>query len=155
VVVVAVALIAWLAVSGGDDRPDRSARRATDGQASAGRTSSSPSSPSSSSPASPDVTPDGMRSFIDSYLSTVTSDPRSAWNRLTPAFQAQSGGFGQYQKFWRQFDRAEVLDARPDPKTLQISYTVAYRRTDGGKMTDDVTLQLTGADGGYKIAGES
>ena len=154
-VVVVVALIAWLALSGGGDQPDRSARRAAGGHTSAPQTSSSPSSPSTSPPASPGVTPEGMTSFIESYLSTVTSDPATAWDELTPAFQAQSGGFGQYQKFWRQFDGAALLDARPDPRTRQISYTVRYDRSDGKKMTDHVTLQLAGADGAYKIAGES
>ena len=49
------------------------------------------------------VTADGMENFIEDYLATVTSDPKAAWDQLTPQFQAESGGFGQYQKFWSGF----------------------------------------------------
>ena len=158
--IVLLAVIAWIAGSNGsDDTPSGGASRTP-------RTSSTaPSSPttsatsaasSSSSPSAPEsVTADGMENFIETYLATVTSDPKSAWAMLTPEFQAQSGGFGQYQKFWRQFQGADVLSAQADPASRQISYTVEYLHQDGSKSSDDVTLTLDGTDDDYLIAGES
>ncbi|MEP9361316.1 serine/threonine-protein kinase [Nocardioides sp. CN2-186] len=145
---VAVAVIAWLLVTSGDD-PSPSA-------GDKGSSSGKPSSGSSSPPASTgDVTADGMENFIEDYLATVTSDPQTAWTMLTPDFQAQSGNFGQYQKFWRQFQTADMTTSQADPATKQISYHVEYLHQDGQKTSDDVTLQLEGTDGNYLIAGES
>ena len=47
-----------------------------------------------------------MRSFITTYLSTVTSDQHASWAMLTTGFQKESGGFGKYQQFWRRFSSA-------------------------------------------------
>jgi hypothetical protein len=37
-----------------------------------------------------------MTGFVEDYLATVTSDPKTAWAMLTPSFQAASGNYGQY-----------------------------------------------------------
>jgi serine/threonine protein kinase len=146
--IVVLTVVAWIAGStGGDDEP-----RGTGGSRTP-PTSSAPSTPSSSAPA--DVTADGMENFVETYLGTVTSDPKSAWAMLTPGFQAASGNFGQYQKFWGQFQSADLLTAQADPESKQISYTVEYLHRDGSKTRDDVTLTLEGTDGDFRIAAES
>ena len=146
--IVVLTVLAWIAGStGGDDQPEGT------GGAGAPKTSSAPSTPTSSEPAA--VTADGMENFVETYLATVTSDPKAAWAMLTPDFQAQSGGFGQYQKFWRSFAGADVISAQGDPDSMQISYTVEYLHEDGSKSRDDVTLTLEGTDGDFLIAGES
>lgn len=108
--------------------------------------------PSASAPA---VTAEGMEAFVADYLATVTADPRTTWSRLTPAFQEDSGSFGQYQRFWRGFRSADLLAAQADPQSRRISYTVEYVHADGRSSTDDVTLTLEGSDGDFKIAAES
>ncbi|HEU5038433.1 MAG TPA: serine/threonine-protein kinase [Nocardioides sp.] len=148
--IVVLAVVAWIAGSTGGE-PDRGAT----GTPASPKPSTQPSSPTTSSSTPQDVTADGMENFIEDYLATVTSDPRSAWPMLTPQFQAESGGFGSYQKFWRQFQGADVLSARADPQSKQISYTVEYLHTDGTKTRDDVTLTLDGTDDHYLISGES
>ena len=143
-VVVALSFIAWQLGSGDGEADDPTTP------------SPSESAPASSAPPTTDeVTADGMENFIEDYLTTVTSDPKAAWGQLTPEFQAQSGGFGQYKKFWSDFKGADLLSAEADPQTLTISYRVEYLHQDGSKTTDDVTLQLQGTDGDFLIAGES
>jgi len=150
VVAVVVALIAWRL--GSDDAADDQPDSPTSSQSS----QSSQSSPEpSATPTADAVTADGMENFVGDYLTTVTSDPKAAWGQLTPEFQAQSGGFGQYKRFWSDFKSADVLSAEADPQTLTISYRVEYLHQDGSRTTDDVTLQLEGTDGDYLIAGES
>jgi hypothetical protein len=152
--VVVIALVGWLAFdagNGGDGDPGTAASPRGGG----GGPSSSSSS-SSSAPATPEpVTADGLENFVEDYLATVTSDPATAWDELTPAFQAASGSFGQYRKFWKGIRTADLVASDPDPERRRISYTVEYLHTDGGKTSDDVTLQLEGTDGDYLIAGES
>lgn len=149
-VVVAVALlaiVAWVAGSGGGDPSSGGTR--------SGGTSAPSSPETSASSAAPDVTADGMENFVEDYLSTVTSDPKTAWSRLTPEFQKDSGGYGQYKKFWGGFQSADLISDQADPDSGQISYTVEYLHQDGSKSRDDVTLTLEGTDGDFLISGES
>ncbi|GAA1794131.1 hypothetical protein GCM10009795_044680 [Nocardioides hankookensis] len=146
VVGVVVVVIAW--ILGSDDDPGSEADP---------QTTPSTSAPASSPPPSTEsaVTADGMENFIEDYLATVTTDPKSSWTMLTPDFQDASGGFGQYKKFWGGYQTADLISADPDPDAMTISYTVEYLHNDGSKSRDDVTLQLQGTDGNFLIAGES
>ena len=146
-IVVAVLLAVWWA--GLDDgTPQRADDSSQTPDPSASQ--SAPTTPSESA-----KTAEGMTSFIEDYLATVTSDPKTAWTQLTPAFQAASGNFGQYQKFWRTIDSARVVSSEADPANGTVTYRVEYQRADGSSGTDDVTLRLEGTDGDYLIAGES
>jgi eukaryotic-like serine/threonine-protein kinase len=96
-----------------------------------------------------------MRSFITTYLSTVTSDQHASWAMLTTGFQKESGGFGKYQRFWRGFSSATPTDITPNPADLSVTYAVDYVRTDGGTSSDEVTLHLVHDGESYLINGES
>lgn len=95
-----------------------------------------------------------MRSFITTYLSTVTSDPHESWTMLTKSFQQASHGFGSYQKFWRTISSASPHDVNPDPAAMTVSYGVDYTKTDGSTSSDQVTLQLVKNGSSYLINGE-
>jgi hypothetical protein len=111
-------------------------------------------SPSASESGEPDAA--AMEAFVTDYLSTVTSDPKSAWEMLTPAFQEASGGYGQYKKFWDTIESANVSSIEADTDALTVSYTVEYTMKKGEDDTrqDDVTLQLEQSGDGYLIADE-
>ena len=118
-------------------------------------TGTSPSAPGTSS-----SSPDGeqaaaMRSFIATYLSTVTRDQHASWEMLTPSFQRASGGFGRYQGFWRMYRSATPRDILPDPDRMTVSYGVDYVKADGGTQFDQVTLRLVKDGTSYLINGES
>ncbi|GAB6986326.1 serine/threonine-protein kinase [Nocardioides pyridinolyticus] len=148
--IVVLAVVAWALGSGGGDaetpQADPTPTRAT-GQ-------SSPP-PSSDTETPREVTADGMENFVEEYLATVTSDQKASWEMLTPGFQQASGGFGQYQRFWRGFSTADLLSAEADPESMRIAYAVEYQRTDGSEVQDQVTLTLEGTDGAFLIASES
>lgn len=160
--VLVVALLAWAVLSDRDGSAERTSPEPT-GSPARSSTSASPSesaSPSasesaSSPPATPRPTADGMESFIEDYLATVTANPRAAFAMLTPAFQQASGGLGGYRSFWNTIASAEPTSVSADPGSLTVDYTVDYTRDDGSTATDDVSLQLVFEDGRYLIAGES
>ena len=127
----------------------------TGGTAAEHTPSATPSTPKSSDPPQDAVTARGMQDFVEGYLATVTTDPKAAWAMLTPNFQQESGGFGQYKKFWGGIESARVISADAHPATKTISYRVEYTYPDGRTTTDDVTLRLDGVDDDYLIAGES
>ena len=164
---VAAAVVVGLVVLVGGDGEQGTANDAPRTTGAAGspgksrRDASSPSpSPSSDPPSTPPrdtttgPTADGMASFISSYLATVTSDPAAAWDHLSRDFQRESGGFGQYKKFWESIESARVTSIDADPEDLKVEYTVDYVAEDGRQVSDKVKLELVYADGGYLIADE-
>lgn len=160
--VLVVGLLAWAVLSNGDGSADRTSAEPT-GSPARSSTSSPPSASASESasesasspPASARPTADGMESFIEDYLATVTRNPRAAFAMLTPAFQQASGGLSGYQSFWNTIASAEPTSVSADPESLTVDYTVDYTRKDGSTATDEVSLQLVFEDGRYLIAGES
>jgi eukaryotic-like serine/threonine-protein kinase len=83
-----------------------------------------------------------MEKFLDTYLSTVTSDRRAAWEMLTPAYQAVSGGFGGYSGFWATVRSATPSNVTADPDSMTVTYDVAYVKADGDHVDEHHTLQL-------------
>lgn len=118
------------------------------------RTSQAPEPTPSASPASADDTRQQMDAFITDYIATVTSDPRAAFERLTPDFQRASGGFKGYMGWWGTVRSAEIADVRSDPSDLTVGYTVNYVMKSGARSTQDVRLQLQRMDDRLLIAGE-
>ncbi|WP_395659498.1 serine/threonine-protein kinase [Nocardioides sp.] len=155
VAIVALAVVAWLLGSRAADDGSGTAGQPSGGRSGASSPATSPTSPDTSSSSTGDVTADGMENFVEGYLAAVTSDPKSAWAQLTPQFQAESGGYGQYKKFWSTIETADLISAQADPESRQITYTVEYVRADGSKERDEVTLVLDGTDDAFLIAGET
>ena len=56
-----------------------------------------------------------MDAFITSYLSTVTTDPRAAFDQLTPGFQETSGGYDGYICWWSKVQSARAREHRQQP----------------------------------------
>jgi eukaryotic-like serine/threonine-protein kinase len=120
----------------------------------------SPTASPTPDPSSPSAAPEAaqaqaMEAFVTDYLATVTVDPRTSWEQLTPDFQRASGGFGQYKKFWRTIASANVTQVQADPESSTVTYTVTYDMAAGGQRTDTPTLQLLRDGSAYKIQGES
>ena len=67
-----------------------------------------------------------MEDFLTTYLATVTSDRQAAWEMLTPAYQAASGGFGSYNGFWSTIESATPSNVTADPSAMTVTYDVAY-----------------------------
>ncbi|MGF9754844.1 serine/threonine-protein kinase [Microvirga sp. 0TCS3.31] len=95
-----------------------------------------------------------MDAFITSYLATVTTDPREAFNRLTPEFQRASGGYEGYMGWWGRVQSASLAEVASDPSDLTVGYTVNYVMRTGERSTQRVRLQLERFDDQLLIAGE-
>lgn len=108
----------------------------------------------SSPPASAEETREQMDAFITSYLATVTSNPRAAFEQLTPEFQERSGGFEGYMGWWGRVRSASLAEVDSDPSDLTVGYTVDYVMRSGERSTQRVRLQLTQVDDRLLIAGE-
>ena len=109
---------------------------------------------SSASPVTAADTRRQMDAFITSYLSTVTSKPRVAFEQLTPEFQDASGGFEGYMGWWGRVQSASLAEVASDPSDLTVGYTVDYVMKSGERSTQRVRLQLERLDDRLLIAGE-
>ncbi|MFC7727316.1 serine/threonine-protein kinase [Nocardioides sp. GCM10028917] len=109
---------------------------------------------STSPPVTAEDTREQMDAFITSYLATVTSDPRAAFNRLTPEFRRASGGYEGYMGWWGRVQSASLAEVASDPSDLTVGYTVNYVMTNGERITERVRLQLERFDDRLLIAGE-
>ena len=116
--------------------------------------SSQTSDPPSTPPLSAKDTREQMDAFITSYIATVTSDPRAAFDQLTPEFQVASGGYDGYMGWWGRVRSAELASVTSDPSDLTVGYTIDYVMKTGKKITQSVRLQLQRLDDQYLIAGE-
>ena len=99
-------------------------------------------------------TPAAMRSFVQDYFATVTSDPESTFAMLTPEFQSASGGIEDYTGFWSTIESATPRAIKADPKTLSTTYTIDFVTTSGQTRTEQGRLQLEQQGDGFLIAGE-
>jgi len=59
------------------------------------------------------LTPQGMLAVLHTYLGFLPQNPGQAWQLLTQAEQARSGGFGGYQKTWSAVSAVELGAAVP------------------------------------------
>jgi len=109
---------------------------------------------STSPPVTAEDTREQMDAFITSYLATVTSNPRAAFDRLTPEFQQASGGYEGYMGWWGRVQSASLAEVASDPSDLTVGYTVNYVMTNGERITERVRLQLERFDDRLLIAGE-
>ena len=96
-----------------------------------------------------------MDEFVASYLATVTSDPRAAFDLLTPEFQEASGGYDGYIGWWSQVQSAELASVDSNPSDRTVAYTVNYQMKTGRTSTQRVRLQLQREGDDYLIAGEA
>ena len=85
------------------------------------------------------------------YLDTVTRDPETTWEQLTPSFQESSNGYDGYTGFWSTVESATPRNIDANPDDMTVSYTVDYVMKNGDRRTEDVTLELVFKDGRYLI----
>jgi hypothetical protein len=96
---------------------------------------------------------EAMQTFVDDYIAAAVEDPQVSWDMLTPEFQRASGGFGQYKKYWDQWDSAVPSNIQADPGALTVNYDISYEGEPGSRR-DNVTLTLLENGDSFLIARE-
>jgi hypothetical protein len=159
VALVVVALIAGLALHGGDGGTTQAHTDAPTQPASAGSTASGAMASRSASP-SPSASPtdgpseQGIRAFVTRYLQAASQNPATGFAMLTPDYQRRSGGMDGYLRFWGNVRKIhEVDDVLPSLDPLAVSYRYTYTLRGAGERTENVQLRLVYDDGKYLIAG--
>ena len=146
VVLALVVVIVLLALA--DDPQDAPAVVPTDDTGAPSDTTSSDSSSDA-----PQPTKNAMTQFVSDYIETASTDSSAGFDRLTPAYQQESGGFSGYDGFWGDVTNASVDTIEADPADLTVTYTYTYETRGAGSTTEEVTLQLVQDGDGFLIDG--
>ena len=85
-----------------------------------------------------------MKSFINDYVSAVSTDPNTSWKMLTPKFQQESGGFDKYRSFWDPATNGRVTSISANPENLSVSYQVHFDHFKNGPGPTVLDLTLRG-----------
>ncbi|MBF6354084.1 serine/threonine protein kinase [Nocardia higoensis] len=87
--------------------------------------------------------------FAQGYYAMLPGDIAGAWAQLSPAYQAQTGGYGSYASFWSSIRSVSVTSVTPDgPDRATVSLT--YVKTDGTVAGESRWISVT-RDGGRTL----
>lgn len=120
-----------------------------------GATSPAASAPSPSASPSASVegepTTEQLAQAVTDYYALLPDDTDAGWQRLTPAYQRQTGGLDSYEEFWKDMDSVTASNVRataPD----QVVATITYVAKSGNqRSTEQRSFRLVLSDGILKI----
>ncbi len=105
--------------------------------------------PATTTFASP-AAPDGPATIAE-YYTLMPGNLADAWTRLTPRFQQHpAGGWGGYQRFWRQIGSVRAATVTPVADNI-VEATIEYRFKDGRTVLERHRYTLVQQDSRWKI----
>lgn len=87
-----------------------------------------------------------MRSQVELYYSLIPSNTAQAWLMLSPAEQAKSGGYANYQAFCSTIASAQVVGVSPDSADSVITI-ITFTTAAGKTSTDTYIIQFVQQNG--------
>ncbi len=108
--------------------------------------------PTEEEPAPPAADAGDPADFVAGYYSLLPGDTGTAWEMFTEGYQADLGGFEQYDGFWRTID-ALAIEGVEEVDDVTVDATITYT-TDGSEQTETRRIYLEPTDGGFLIAAD-
>jgi hypothetical protein len=90
--------------------------------------------------------------FVEDYYAALPDDTETGWSQLTPGFQREIGGYGDYDGFWSTIDAVTVEDVQAAGPSA-VDATLVYT-TDGSSQSEVRRIELAGSEGDYLISGD-
>ncbi|WP_280278080.1 hypothetical protein [Nocardia wallacei] len=82
---------------------------------------------------------------MSSYYGMLPANTSGAWSLLSPAYQAQTGGYDSYVRFWSQFSGVSVSNVVQNGD--RASATVTYRYRNGRQESEQRWFRVTNEGG--------
>jgi eukaryotic-like serine/threonine-protein kinase len=144
----AVAVVVLLAVAGVVLLTHGRKSASGPSSASAPTASAAPSAPSTEQPVTGQPTAAQLEAFVRDYYGELPADPAAAWAMLGAAAQSQSGGFDQYQAFYRTIGSIGFADGPTATGPDTVRATLRFQPVNGGSSTERYEFTVRpGADG--------
>ncbi|WP_330254770.1 serine/threonine protein kinase [Nocardia sp. NBC_00565] len=113
--------------------------------------------PSTSAPPTTTTTPSGpatadrISQFVYGYYGMLPGNAQGAWSQLTPAYQAQTGGFGSYSQFWSTV-RSVSVGAVTSSGENRAVVSLTYSLKSGSTSSENRWIQVASDNGRLLIA---
>ncbi|MGW6335036.1 serine/threonine-protein kinase [Nocardia rhamnosiphila] len=158
ILVVVVGLVLANAL-GGDDTDDPAALAPGTSQALAPETTGSATEnttrPSTTTPPPTTTAESGppsaarVEQFVRGYYGLLPGNPSAAWSQLSPAYQATTGGYAEYTRFWSTISAISV-GAVTASGTGSAVATITYTMTNGSVQSENRSFQVV-PEGGQLV----
>lgn len=96
--------------------------------------------------------PDRITQFIGGYYGMLPGNPQGAWSQLTPSYQAQTGGYASYARFWSTVSAVRVGGVTPSGENRAVA-TLTYTLKNGSTSSENRWFQVVSENGRLLIAG--
>ncbi|MGW5387328.1 serine/threonine-protein kinase [Nocardia sp. NPDC003963] len=96
-------------------------------------------------------TPARVEQFVRGYYGLLPGDPSAAWAQLSPAYQASTGGYAEYTRFWSGFAAVSVGAVTPAGNGAAVA-TITYTMSNGSTQSESRSFQVEPQSGQLVIA---
>ncbi|WP_406229771.1 serine/threonine-protein kinase [Nocardia sp. NBC_01009] len=139
--------------------PSGASQARTPGASSASVTPSSTVKPTTTRPPATTITttPFGpptaerIAQFIQGYYGMLPGNVGAAWSQLSPAYQAQTGGYDAYARFWGSVRSVSVGAVTPNGENRAVA-SLTYNLKDGTTSSENRWFQIASDNGRLLIA---
>ncbi|WP_280269986.1 serine/threonine-protein kinase [Nocardia wallacei] len=110
-----------------------------------------PSAPRGTTTAPPSTTappPVSASAFVANYYGMLPGNVSGAWSSLSPSYQAQTGGYDSYVRFWSQFSSVSASNIVQNGDTAVA--TITYRYKNGQQESEQRWFRVVN-DGGRPL----
>ncbi|MEU1950470.1 protein kinase [Nocardia rhamnosiphila] len=158
ILVVVVGLVLANAL-GGDDTDDPAALAPGTSQALAPDTAESDTEstarPSTTTPPPTTTAETGppsaarVEQFVRGYYGLLPGNPSAAWSQLSPAYQATTGGYAEYTRFWSTISAISIGAVTPSGTGSAVA-TITYTMSNGSVQSENRSFQVV-PEGGQLV----
>ncbi|MFQ6325188.1 serine/threonine-protein kinase [Nocardia sp. CWNU-33] len=96
-------------------------------------------------------TAERIAQFIQGYYGMLPGNVGAAWSQLSPAYQAQTGGYDAYARFWGSVRSVSVGAVTPNGENRAVA-SLTYNLKDGTTPSENRWFQIASDNGRLLIA---
>jgi eukaryotic-like serine/threonine-protein kinase len=97
------------------------------------------------------VTIDRIAQFIQGYYGMLPGNVGAAWTQLSPSYQAQTGGYDAYARFWSTIRSVSVGAITPNGENRAV-VSLTYNLNNGSTSSENRWIQVASDNGRLLIA---
>ncbi|NUP25923.1 MAG: serine/threonine protein kinase, partial [Nocardia sp.] len=86
-------------------------------------------------------TPARVEQFVRGYYGQLPGNPSAAWAQLSPAYQATTGGYAEYTRFWSGISAVSVGAVTPSGNGSAVA-TITYTMSNGSTQSESRSFQV-------------
>lgn len=90
-----------------------------------------------------------VEQFVRGYYGLLPGNPSAAWSQLSPAYQATTGGYAEYTRFWSTISAVSIGAVTPSGTGTAVA-TITYTMSNGSVQSENRSFQVV-PEGGQLV----